>query len=425
MHAQPLRAGAPRPPETRGAPPLPLLQETALMSVRLALASFVLLFAGRANAYVEFDQFALCNAPGASDDAASIVQRLVDAMPPNWSDGSLRNDRYLAPTDAQALDLARGVRHLVQGIRRKYTTGITLIELYLGRAGYAVCRAPLSASSSEVVLVVHQPAAFNSATTRGGSVMLLRHVPGELGYPHPSEKVILSVPHPVADRRTHQQALSWFALKPTRIRAAIFAAVHRCNARELGFDEFQDDDFDGCENHPTSDGYKRSDAAHNDDAFFQVMHEEMRMQNWFDVFVQLHGMEDAGMSVSRGTQDGIAGRPFEEGQIANTTKLARFHNRLRQLLAEAFANAAGGSDDAADRDNVTSCLRYPALPGQAVPRVVTRNCATLNANIRRDPRIDQLPTDRNGFLHLEQSGNLRDNHAALGAGAIDVIVGEN
>jgi hypothetical protein len=401
------------------------VQETAVMSVRLALASFVLVIAGRANAYVEFDQFALCNAPGASDDAASLVQRVVDAMPPNWNGASTRDDRYLAPTDAQALDLARGVRHLVQGIRRKYTTGTTLIQLYLGRAGYAVCRAPLSPTASEVVLVVYQPSAFDADTARGGSVLLLRHAPGELDYPHPSEKVILSVPHPVADRLTHQQALTWFERQPRRIRAVIIAAVHRCNARALGFDEFQDADFDGCKNHPTGDGYKRSDAAHNDDAFFQVMHEEMRMQNWFDVFVQLHAMGGTGMSISRGTQDGVAGRPFEEGQIANTTKLARIHNRLRQLLATEFADAVSGSADAADRDNVTSCLRYPALPGQPAPRVVARNCATLNANIRRDPRIDQLPTDRNGFLHLEQSLNLREMHPALGADAIDVIVGEN
>lgn len=183
--------------------------------------------------------------------------------------------------------------------------------------------------------------------------------------------LVLEAPHPFHDSGTLEEARELFRAMGARV--LIGAGAHRCA-----------NSAPGCEGMSTScgdpNGYRVSDAAHNAIATFQRAHERFAERFGSDFVVSVHGMGDAGASLSDGTNDPV-------GASSRVSVLAA------ALVDRGFAS-------------ITSCNSGAGVP------VVERLCGTTNTqgrHVNGSPDACNVgsPSASGRFVHFEQSREVR------------------
>jgi hypothetical protein len=189
--------------------------------------------------------------------------------------------------------------------------------------------------------------------------------------------LILEAPHPFHDRGTLEEARDLFDALGARV--LVGSGTHRCANAAPGCEGTSS----ACGDPP---GYRVSDAAHNVVATFQRAHERFSARFEDDAVVSVHGMADAGASLSDGTDDAVA----------SSSHVARL----------AAALVLEGLND------ITSCNSGAGVP------VAARLCGTTNTQGRH---LNGSPEACNTgasaasgrFVHFEQSPEVRASYAGV------------
>jgi hypothetical protein len=177
------------------------------------------------------------------------------------------------------------------------------------------------------------------------------------------DNLVLQAPHPRYDTNTGLQAI--FCFKRLNPAALFISGTHRCNYSQLS----------SCSGTTTvcgsSSPYRVSDNAHNTNAVFQILTEELFLQDDGRYFVQLHGFaklsSDPYLIMSNGTRiapdpDYIQKIQIELQQIdpVLTFKIAHLHTDWNRLIAN--TNTQGryinGSVDACHQNATSSEGRF-------------------------------------------------------------------
>ena len=186
---------------------------------------------------------------------------------------------------------------------------------------------------------------------------------------------IVGAPHVYFDSKTLPEARVIF--ERTQARMLIVSGLHRCA-------ETTPSPCDGTSSvcGQADAPFRRSDMAHTEESYFHAAH-LAAIDGWPEARVlSVHGMSDAGISLSDGSDD-----PSDADALVA---------RLATALAASFPS-----------EMVTTCNDYPG----ATLRVL--KCGTTNTQGRAvngsPDACDLNPSATNGrFIHLEQSSEIRD-----------------
>lgn len=264
---------------------------------------------------------------------------------------------YNAASEAQKLALGAAIRALVSG---DVSSALAQAEL----AAYEICRG----DDDGTLLVVLRP----KTAGEGHALVAWR--------PQGTKPLIVEAPHAFHDADTEDEARDMFLA--TAARALIVSGTYRCANIAAGP---CDGVTSACTVVPIP--YTLSDAAHNSEMLFQVAHVALAESFPSDAVVSLHGMPDAGVSLSNGTQMSPAA--------------GSFHARLYAELTAAFPS-----------EQITSCQ---ALEGVAANK---RWCGSENVQGRHvngsaNVCASDASVTSNRFVHIEQSRAVRDNYTQV------------
>lgn len=185
--------------------------------------------------------------------------------------------------------------------------------------------------------------------------------------------LIVEVPHAIYDLMTLEESLAIF--DGIGARSIIASGTHRCaNAVASGCDGTTG----AC---GEREDYRESDMAHAVDTAFQVAHEVLSTEHASDWIASVHGMGDAGASISDGTMSATDA----DAPVAN----------LAAAMLEQFP-----------AEQITTCNDYPGAV------VNERLCGTTNTQGRFTNGSSAACTvgaaaSAGRFLHMEQSTAVR------------------
>ncbi|HEX6870563.1 MAG TPA: hypothetical protein VF163_05645 [Micromonosporaceae bacterium] len=294
---------------------------------------------------------------------------------------------YRVPTAAERTDFRAGLNALIDDNSSVATTRLTA-------AGFAVCSGEIDSTSPDPnvgfnMVLVYSPAGLNASTSLGAPMLVLWGARGQPDY------TVLSGPHLTSEVNVFDQVLSALDRKQY-VRGAILSGTDRCNRLALAPAQFQGDTTE------CGGDYRISDMAHNTGTIFQDMHDVLRGQYPQLYNVQLHGMSQAGISVSRGTDpdgaDGTGTHPDDPVTVAH----AYAEVQLKKELEIGGVN----STEQPHYDALSSCTAY--VHSMTGVSALTRDlhCGTFNAQLARERDLNAQ--DR--FIHIEQSRYIRDYH---------------
>lgn len=269
---------------------------------------------------------------------------------------------YVAPSVSETEALRGAILALVAG-------DLGVAEARAADAGYVLCRG----EGAEDGLELLAPA----TAAEGAARIALRRSGASLA---------LEAPHPLNDAATVAESVALFSTLGAR--ALIASGTHRCaNPRSAGCDGVSS----VC---ATDEPYRESDAAHAVDGTFHAAHLAVAEAYPEDLFISVHGMGGAGISISDGTTDALASSTAPSARIA-------------RALSARFAD-------------VTSCN-----DGAGVPRTV-RLCGTTNVQGRHlnrsaDACGQAASSSSEHFVHLEQSRAVRDAPAVVAAALSEAL----
>jgi len=329
---------------------------------------------------LEFDpsDYPQCRFNGQVRTIRYLVDRIVANSPgPFDADGDASDEDgplYAQPTDEQR-------EHFRAGLTALIDDDPATANQHLSEAGYAVCSGEVDGTTNRHTVLVYHVDGLSASETDGQPMLLLN--PGQA-----ADATLLSGPHLRTEAKVKNQILA--AVGQTGlgyVRGAVLSGTHRCNRLAEAPQEYQGT------TQMCGGRYRISDMAHNIDTIFQDMHDVIREEYPLTYSVQLHGMSEDGISVSRGARPnaGSANHP----QAAVTRAHAYAYVYLRPRLT-----ASNLTDDA---DNLTTCTPYVhSGNGQAMPQR-DLHCGTRNAQLDREQ--DLGGADR--FIHIEQSMDVR------------------
>ncbi|TDD28074.1 hypothetical protein E1218_08535 [Kribbella turkmenica] len=304
------------------------------------------------------------------------MNQIVASAPPGNG-----GNKYSDPTAAALVKLSEGIQLVAGG---SYTSG----KARLGEAGYYACWTSPDLPGGSGTRIIYHRDGLSPSTSRGRSAMMY-HNPSDT---QPDTRIVLSVPHVNED--VVPIALEAYVAKQTDTAAVVVAGTHRCNHTTNSLDNANTTD---CGGH-----YKISDMAHRWDTAspnnppaalsdFQVMHDELRKRKPAAYLLQLHGMSsEPGFSISD-----------SYGQVAfSGDTVARAHSAYRAALLSVIP-----AEQTVERSNLTTCQGYGSAPA------VDRKCGEKNDQAERE--ITSRPFaggHPDGWLHLEMSSYIRENH---------------
>jgi hypothetical protein len=223
--------------------------------------------------------------------------------------------------------------------------------------------------------------------SRGAAAVALRRRAGR--------PLIVEAPHPIYDSRTLEQAIVLFDRLPAR--AIVTSGTHRCaNSRSSTCSGSTEACSKG-----SPQSYRESDMAHVDLSFFHAAHVTLAHLYASDWVVGVHGMADAGVSLSDGTsRDTTADSPVA---------------RIAAALVESFGGAGLASGP------VTTCNTYPGAPAVQLRLCGTTDVQGRHLNGSLNACTSSATSSSSRFIHLEQSLRVRDN-PDLVVSAFDAVV---
>ncbi|AKF11469.1 hypothetical protein [Sandaracinus amylolyticus] len=238
-------------------------------------------------------------------------------------------------------------------------------------ASYVLCRG----EGDEAELVVLRP----SAPETGHATLVI-------DTRDDARPLILEAPHPIWDADTEAESAAIFAR--TGARAVLVAGTHRCGS----------DRASGCDGTADACGpdapVRESDMAHATDSIFHAAHVALAAAYPTALVVGVHGMSEAGISVSDGTSR----------DTGETSAVARFARALHARFPT---------------ESITTCNDFgdPDVPRDA------RLCGTTDAQGRHlngapDACVDAAGSASGRFLHLEQNARFRPEESDAIADAL-------
>ena len=337
---------------------------------------------------VEFQptDYPLCATGGSNRTIRYMVDRIVANSPAAYyADGDHTDEDaplYQPAGAAERADLRAGLHALIQD-------NPATANQRLADAGYAVCSGAIDSTFWRDLVLVYPVAGLGATTTEGAPMLLL--YPGDNG-----AKSVLSGPHLRFETLVKEQILTALSNPSHFTKGAVLSGTHRCNRLAEAPEEYQGTTS------VCGGSYRTSDMAHNVETAFQDMHDVLRDEYPETFLVQVHGMSEHGISVSRGANPGAGSADHPEDPITRAHAHARVE--LQDLLA------AGGltTEENLHYQNLTTCTPYTHSANGVAAPVRQLHCGTRNAQLDRE--VDNGSADR--FIHIEQSMYIRQHHAA-------------
>jgi hypothetical protein len=263
-----------------------------------------------------------------------------------------KSGAYRAPDEETLAAMGASLRALADG-------DPNIAAEYASVSGYEVC----SGREDESGIVLWRPAMSGI-----GAPIIAWRVEG-------ARPLIVEAPHAFSDEGTLEEAVQLF--ESLGARGLIISGTHRCASA----------DPSGCDGMTAvCDGvltpYRDSDMAHNDHSAFELAHEVLSEKHEGDVVISIHGMVQAGVSLSDGTT------------------LPTQPDSLIARLAAALGETLPG-------EPITVCNAWPGAS------TTEHLCGTTNVQgrflngVQENLCVRAAEVSSGRFLHLEQSRDVR------------------
>lgn len=311
-----------------------------------------------------------------SDSAVLVASGDIEAFLSASRHGEADDGRWLAvdPMESRAFSVA--MRSLIAGdldraARAAVTIGFQVIEYTDPERG---------------IFHVLRDMPDTEGISRGGTYVR---------NPRARYPVVIEVPHPVHEENTSVEGIRLFLQSSASLLS--LAGTHRRSDGEATHCD------GGSEN-----GYRRSDPSHMVEHLFHIAHVQADLALHEPLFIQLHGFGDDAYEQLK-AECGHVTSGDDPGLLVNVSEAVYDPANLDASVPgeRSFARVL------ANRMNHEGSIRACLFSEDTTIYGGTQNTQGRYTNGSRDPCRTQATVNSGRFVHLEQSYNVRMNHADL------------